>query len=717
MGGVGKTRFARRLASEVRGTFPDGVWLVELADLRQGSLLAQTIGGALGIRDESSDPIGTLADHLQERRLLLLLDNCEHLTESCAMLIGNLLQSAPTLKIVATSRHVLGVEGEQVFSVAALTHESADEGPSEAMELFEQRAAAASPTFRITKDNQAVVAEICRALEGVPLAVELAAANARTFEPSEILERLQDDEVLTAGEWTRPLRHRTMHAAVEWSYRLCTPQEQQTWQQLSVFAGGFTAASAESVCSTTDPDSTVIGALMGLVDKSIIIRISGTHGAPARYRMLEPVRQYAADRLTESSNAHQVRRRHRDYFLELARRGVTDYCSRRDVEWFATTRQEQANIREALEFSLTDLHNPEVAAEMATALRSFWQQSGSILEGYRWLRRALTTTNKPTQRRAAALVAAAILGFLLEDSEEAHQLLREHLDLTATRGWDAFGAVARFASAFGAFADGDLGKAFEEAEKSVELGLGYESPGVVADAMSVSALYAFLIEHRQAEELATRFAEYTESHGSHLLKAVALYLLGAVRWRKGDTASATALMQDAIRLYRLFEHPAVVAVCIEGLAWCAADSEPVRAAALLGAANAIWKYSQMRLTQRAVHGVGGAIEVRLRQQLGDLGFEQAVARGGALDFEQAVALALGSTTGSNPKPGDAAGPAGLTRRERQIAALVAEGLTNKEIAAKLVISPRTAEAHVEHIFAKLGFRSRAQIVRWFSTHE
>ncbi|MGV9862549.1 ATP-binding protein [Rhodococcus koreensis] len=716
MGGVGKTRFALRLAGEIRRNFSDGVWLVELADLRQGGLLAPTISSVLGIRDESKDPVGFLTEHLRDRRLLLVLDNCEHLTHACAELISGLLRSSPTLKILATSRHILGVEGEQVFPVPPLAHESAT-GLSEAMLLFEERASAADPRFRITDDNREAVATIARALEGLPLAVELAAANVRTFSPAEIAERLQDSEVLTATEQTRPSRHRTLDAAVDWSYRLCTPHERHVWEQLAVFSGGFTVETADGVCLPREPGASVVGALIGLVDKSIIVRINGPHGTQGRYRMLEPVRQYGMEKLTSSPDASAVRQRHRDYFFRLAQRGISDYCSTRDVEWYATTQTEQANIREALAFSLSDPGEPLVALAMATALRPFWEQSGSVLEGYQWLRRILERVTDSSLERATGLVAASILAFLVEQTEDARTLLREYRELTAQPPSHELTVTALFASALEAYADDDIQKAFDEAERAVALGIDRENPGPVAEAMALSALCAFVSEREDAEHITGRFVHFAERHEAHLLKAIALYPLGAVRWRKGDVASATALMSEAIRLYQMFEHPGMVAVCIDGLAWSAAASEPDRAAMLLGAAKSIWQYSQMRLAQAALQQVTSIVERELRQELGNPTFEQMYAKGEALTFDESVALALGSETDRKPKGKGSAARAGLTRREQQIAALVADGLTNREIATKLVISQRTVDAHVEHILTKLGFRSRTQIVRWLDTPE
>ncbi|MFD2396624.1 LuxR C-terminal-related transcriptional regulator [Prauserella oleivorans] len=456
--------------------------------------------------------------------------------------------------------------------------------------------------------------------------------------------------------------------------------------------------------------------MRGLVDKSVLRRVDGPGEPRARYRMLEPVRQFAAEKLAATPDVDEVRRRHRDYFLALARRSVHDYCSSRDVEWYATTRREHPNIRQALAFSLSDPKEPDLAIEMATLLRPFWEQAGSVLEGYRWLRRALEHATDPTPQRASGLASASILGFLLGDDETARQLRVEHLELADHLGWDEPHTTALFASALEAFADGNVDTAFDEAERAVRQGLRHGDTGATAEAMALSALYAFILQSEQAEETATRFLTYAESQGAHLLKAIALYPLGAVRWLKGDVPAARSAMREAIKLYQLFDHPGMVAVCVEGLAWSAARTEADLAAKLLGAARSIWKYSQMRLAEKAVQQVGQGVENRLRQELGDLAFEQQYSAGQELSFADAITLALGDPKQAGRNRKAPVPDAGLTRRERQVAALVAAGLTNKEIAAKLVISHRTADAHIEHIRAKLGVRSRTQIARWFSEH-
>ncbi|SDU43403.1 ATP-binding protein [Gordonia westfalica] len=395
VGGVGKTRLALAVAAGVRRDFPDGVWVVELADLRQGGLLVQTLCRHFGLPSDSSDAFAPLAEHLRTKKLLLVLDNCEHLIDACSEVIARMLSVAPALRILATSRQILGVEGEQLFPVSPLTVESSG-ALGEAMLLFEERASAAQPGFRITDDNRAAVEAICLRLEGLPLAIELAAASIRIFGPVEIAARLEDNTLVMAGGRTRAARHRTLESVVDWGYRLCSPRERQVWEQLSVFAGGFTAETADGVCLPSATGEGVLHELIGLLDKSMIVRVEDNHAQQGRYRLLEPMRQYALEKLESSTEAATVRLRHRDYFRRLAKRSDADYCSPNDVEWFRRTRSEHANIREALAFSLTTPGEAGAAVEMVHALLPYWTQSGTLLEGFQWSRRAVDEVAEPT---------------------------------------------------------------------------------------------------------------------------------------------------------------------------------------------------------------------------------------------------------------------------------------------------------------------------------
>lgn len=718
-GGVGKTRLARELAGEVHRAFPDGVWFVELADLRQGKLVVPSVANALGIRDESADPLVRLIDYLQDKQLLLVLDNCEHLADACAMLMGKLLAAVPQLRIVATSRHVLGVEGEQIFTVPSLTHVSLRGEPTEAIELFAERATASDPDFSITPDNQRIVAAICRRLEGVPLALELAAARIRFLTPEEILERLDDTSLLTSEQQTRPTRHRALDAAIEWSYQLCSHTERQVWEQISVFSGGFTLDAMEAVCRADAEDSgTLAWALSGLVDKSIVSRMSGTHGKHARYQMLEIVRQFAADRLAASPDAHTVRRRHRDHFAKLAERGHTDYCRPREKAWVTEVRAEHANLRAALEFSISEPGEAAAALEMASALRPYWEHYGFMLEGYRWLSAGMEKATTVTPSRTRALVNAGELALLMAEENAARRLMAEYREAADKLDIDEFEGLALLVRAFLAFADGEYEAALTLAEDGAARGLQLNDTGTATEALSTAALIAFLTEHDRADELAHRLLDGTEEQGAQLFRAVGLWLVGLNHWRSADHDRATQMIKEGIVQFAQFGHPGSIALCIEGLAWTAASiGETERAARLVGAAKMIWKYSQMRLPEGMIAHIGETVEQQLRQSLGQDAFAEHLAIGNALSFDEALSYALEDTMPTHAPHERPPAATVLTKREYEIAKLVAHGQTNKEIAAKLIISRRTADTHVEHILRKLGLRSRTRIATWLSQME
>src|SRR5215469_612357 len=307
-GGVGKTRLALRLAAEVRRTFAEGVWLADLAPLQDGELVPQTVVAALGLPDHSTRlPVETLLEHLVDKRLLLVLDNCEHVLGACAVLATKLLSEAEGLRILATSRQLLNIEGEQVLEVPPLSVPEPDQLSAagslieyEAVRLFAERAAAVVPGFAVTAGNSAVVARLCQGLDGIPLAIELAAVRLRVLSVEQILERLDDRyRLLTRGSRTALERHQTLRAAIEWSYDLCSPQEQTLWKRLSVFSGGFDLEAVEQTCADEDiAQEDIFELVTGLIDKSILARQQ--HGPRVRYRLLETIRQYGQGRLTES---------------------------------------------------------------------------------------------------------------------------------------------------------------------------------------------------------------------------------------------------------------------------------------------------------------------------------------------------------------------------------------------------------------------------------
>ncbi|MET9618586.1 ATP-binding protein, partial [Kitasatospora indigofera] len=333
-GGVGKTRLALQVAREVRRAFPDGVFWVSLAEVGEPGLVALTVMDAVGLRTMGPEVTAGLVNYLRDKRLLLVLDNCEHLVEACADLAAELLPACPGVRVLATSREVLDIAGERTFLVAPLAVPEEDEGPdrtpaagawtgavADAMALFADRAAAAVPGFEVTADNAWAVAALCRHLDGLPLAIELAAVRMRALSVEELLQR-QDEryELLTRRQRGTPVsRHRSLRATVDWSFELCSPDERLLWARLSVFAGGCDLDAAESVCAREGlTRDAVLDVMAGLVEKSIITREE--HHGRARYRMLETIRQYGREQLRSTGEEPELRRRHRDHYLRLAER-------------------------------------------------------------------------------------------------------------------------------------------------------------------------------------------------------------------------------------------------------------------------------------------------------------------------------------------------------------------------------------------------------------
>lgn len=726
-GGVGKTRLARRVAAEAQRAFPDGVWLVELASVQQGDLVAQTVSGVLGLRDESPDPAARLASYLRDKQLMLLLDNCEHVLDATADLITVLLAAAPELRVLATSRQVVGVAGEQLLPVQPLSvprpGEPSSVAKSDAVALFAERATAALPEFAVSPQNRDLVSALCRRLDGIPLAIELAAVRLRAMSLDEIVHRVDNAmRFLVVGDRTAPERQQSLQAAVGWSYDLCSPAERELWQRLSVFSGGFTLAAVQAVCAEGIDDDDVVDVLTSLVDKSVVFRPDPAGRDADRYAMLEELRQYGAAKLAESDDERPARQRHRDHYRRLACDGMAKYTSPSDAHWFQTVAHELPNLRSALEFSLTQPAEAQAALEIGAGLRPYWTHTGYLREGFRWLQRALARDPAPTQARARALSAAAILAALLGDhsaaeriSDEGVRLADEKQDLTAA-------AHLAVAAALLAYERGDLPGAHELAQVAVERGEATGDSASTTEALFLAASVSFELEDPQSTEAAARFLAAAERTGGHLLTACARWISGLADLRAGKQKSADRNLRAAIAHFARFDRPNLIAMGLEALASVAvADEDHDRAARLMGAAQNIWQTNPMPMARQVSQRTTEEAVAQARNVLGAEAFSTAFAHGGALKFDEVVRYAIGSSEMREEQPHVATSaahsePTALTRRERQIAELVADGLSNKEIALRLVISPRTAESHVEHILNKLGFNSRAQIAAWVGQH-
>ncbi|MHC3474439.1 ATP-binding protein [Streptomyces sp. 7R007] len=722
VGGVGKTRLALRAARDTARDFPDGVHIVELADLREADLLAQSVGTGLGLANPGRDPAGAthaLAAHLRDRQALLVLDNCEHLVDSCARLADVLLRAAPRLRVLATSRQVLGVTGEQVFPVEPLPVVAPDDRrplgdllACPAVVLFAERGAAVSPGFTVTEANAETVARLVHRLDGLPFAIELAAARLRTLTPQEILDRLTDRfALLTTGSRTAVPRQRTLRELIGWSHALCSPEERTLWARASVFRGGFDLEGVEGVCTDASlPRAALLDALDGLVEKSVLIHRQSD--GRSRYQMLETVREYGRECLAASGQLAVLRRRHRDHCLGLTARARDEWFGPQQVEWFTRLRLDHANLREALEYCLEQPGETAAGLALAAVPRHYWITAGSLTEGRRWLARLLAAADADTAPLyALALGTYAYLGILQGQVDAATLTTLDESATAAGRRGDVYAAswVQHHRAVLATWQE-DYTRAAELFE---EASTAFRTTGHLDAAVECTVKLAIVHAHagdtQRAARLWQEMEAVAEAHGESWLRGMALFAGSLLARRTGDTREAAALARRAIRLIQPFQDWWDIAMCVEVLAWTTAD-EPRHAARLLGVLHLLWESIGGTLsTAPFMRDERRRFEERVRARLGPADFDRVFRRGADATVAQALAHVLDE---SPPAVRSLGSVPPLTRREWQVADLVAEGLTNKQIAARLVIAQRTAENHVERILTKLGLPSRSRLAVW-----
>jgi predicted ATPase/DNA-binding CsgD family transcriptional regulator len=731
-GGVGKTRLAVRVAGQLRRAFPDGVWLVSLADLSDPALLPTTVATVLGVQDFSGQGLtAAVCEFLRGRHLLLVMDNCEHLVDACAGFVRMVLLAAPKVRVLATGRQSLAMAAEQCWRVPALPTPDLPEPPaggqpdgwhdaarvsaqelarSEAVALFVERAQAVRAGFAVSPANGTAVARICRRLDGIPLALELAAVRLRAMSEQQILDRLDDRFALLAkGDRAAASRQQTLQALIDWSYEHCTAPERALWQRASVFAGGFELTAAEQVCACDGITSgQVLDLVDALADKSVL---SVDRDGEPRYRMLETIRQYGRDRLTASGQRSLLQRQHRDYYEQLARTARSQWFGPDQVAWHARLRREHANLRAALEYCLTEPGQAQAALSIAADIW-FYFISGHVGEGRWWYDRALPLATGPSPARAAALWANGLMAASQGDYHTAGPMLRESRALAEALGDRPNNATADTLLGMLAMNEGDLNSAVTLLEQAhaEHLALGDVmaefSQHLLAVALSLSG------DAVRAMALFQQCVATSEARGELWLRSWALVQSGRAAWQLGDHHRAAASLAEGLQIKVQLDDRLGIGHCLEFLAWLTAAGHPERAARLLGAAHCVLQAIGVSVFPylRTDHDRCAAA---LRAGLGEKTFTALFDRGKALSQDEAIADALPDKTARTQAA--AASAVGqpesspLTRREQQVAALIAEGLTNKQIAARLVISQRTAEAHVEHILTKLGFTRRAQI--------
>ena len=771
-GGIGKTRLALRLGGEVADGFRDGAWLVSLADATGPSFVTARIAGALGVREEPGQPLdATLTDALCSRRLLLILDNCEHLVADCARVCEWLLASCPWLRVLATSREPLRVPGETVWRVPPLSLPPVDAehdqlSRHEAVRLFIERAAAVRPGFALGPDNAAAIVGVCRTLDGMPLAIELAAARVGALAVEQINSRLTDRfQLLAAGHRTAPPRQRTLRAAVDWSYELLTPAEQLLLRRLAVFSG-WSLEMAERVGADEKlPAQAVLDLLAALIDKSLVALDHEVAG-DARYRLLDTIRQYAAERLASSGEEAELRRRHRDCLMEFVegiagrgfRRGEPPWPVR--VRMYQRTCMEADNFRSALGWSL-EQGEAEQGLRLCIALRSPWVTDGDVAEGAAWLDRFLGRDGDVSRAiTGRALVVRGELAFEQQDYPVADRCGQLGLQECRQAGEISFEAGALRVLACVELRRGNGPRAHELADEAVTAasaaGDHWEEGLALGIRAATAARQGRIREAQRAYEAALEALRENNGWGV----ANILYGIGALALVRGDHQASIKHFGDALETFRELDARPEIARCLAGLgrvAMAEADfaaarsylTESLRLSLATGqrlaVARGLGAFAKLAAAEgqysRSVRLIGAARALRsaigaspgsgaqleellepLRTQLGKPVATAVLAEGAAMRAGEAARYATdpgqdpplprtstGTATGasSRSQPGSV-----LTPRELEIAQLIARGLSNRAIADELVISPATAARHVANILIKLGFSSRAQVAAW-----
>jgi predicted ATPase/DNA-binding CsgD family transcriptional regulator len=755
--GVGKTRLAVQLAHQIRGNFADGIWMVELADLDEPTLVASVTAHALGVREADRTPLDALLLELRGRDLALVLDNCEHLLDACTVMVEALLRGCSGLRVLVTSRQALGLTGEIVWQVPSLslpervgppremTTDPQTRGScrtegdtldallaSESGRLLVERARAARASFEATAADAPALAEICRRVDGIPLAIELAAARITHLAPQQIAERLDDRfRLLANGRSPQSPRHDTLRSLVDWSHELLSEPEQRVFRRLSVFAGGWALEAAERVCGEDALDL-----LAHLVDKSLVM--VAELPATLRYSFHETIRHYAQEQLEASGEAPEVRRLHAEYSLALAEDAAPRLFGSELQPLLGILDREHDNLRIALRWSC-ETSASDVGPRLAGALWRFWQVRGYLREGRAWLEQLLATAMpiEPTSARARALNAIGFLTFLQGDYATARPLLAESVEIRRALD-DGHGLVESLTN-LGVLLRclGDGARARQVLEEALAMSRVLGDRAWEGRALNKLARLTFYEgDLSAAQALHEQGISIVRQTGNAWDMAIALGDLADVCHALGDAASARGHYAESLRLWLELGDERGVAQGLEGFAILAfADSRPGHAVRLVGAARAI----RDRLTEPNSPTRRAALDRLLEAARADLGaaydaawetgytaspveaVAEAMADHDAIPADHpAPAIASGSAPSVAPDPGrlstTPAVLAVLTERERDVAALLARGYSNRQITDALVISERTTEWHISNLLRKTGLTGRAQMIVWAIEH-
>jgi predicted ATPase/DNA-binding CsgD family transcriptional regulator len=721
-GGSGKTRLCIALAAAVAGDYPDGVYFVPLAPVRDPGLVPSTIARSIGLQDARDRPLMEhLVSQLCGRQLLLVLDNFEHLL-AAAPIVTRLLQETGAVRILVSSRSSLRISGEQECPVPPLTvpdetHPTAASlAACESVRLFAERAAAALPGFALDDENAAAIADIARRLDGLPLAIELAAARVKLLPPEAILPRLDHSlGLLTSGRRDLPDRQQTLRATIAWSHDLLTEGARRLLAVCSVFAGGVSLEVIETVCdAAVDIGLPVLDGVAELVDQSLLRQLP--RPGPVRYVMLETIREYAAERLAAMPEAEQVRRAHAAAFLALVETGGRPHAGLARKDWLQRVEVEQNNIRAAL--SWYRQHDLPVALRLAASMSAFWSLRGHHTEGRQRLDELLSLVPGASIDRVSALNGAAWLAIDQGEYARAADLLDQSIELSHALGDTVGEGIATLYLGRCKMSSLRIVEAAPEVERGVALMHEAGDRPAIACSMFYSGLAALLTGRLEAScDMFGRCAALAAELGLTPLSARARQMLGFPLLELGELSAARTAMAESFPEIIDVGDRWVIQIGLSGFIGLAAKTgRPRMALRLAGAADAYRDVNQFSLPEPIAEMVdrwlaparaqAGRAADRLRADGRRLSPEEAV---GQVLADEPAEPGRQSASRLGPRRGSSSA---LTRREAEVAALVARGLTNRDIAAQLFLSVRTVEVHVDHILTKLGFHARTQLAAW-----
>ncbi|MFJ4187945.1 ATP-binding protein [Kitasatospora sp. NPDC089509] len=667
-GGVGKSRLAVRAAARAAGAFPDGAWLVDVAPVQDPLLLGHAVLEALRLTDGTArPPLDVLGEHLAGRRLLLVLDGCEHLVEACAELADALLRALPGLRVLATSRAALRASGEHLLTLAPLPQQRV--GPEvlpDAVRLFADRARAVLPSFAVTEANAEAVGLLCRRLDGIPLAVELAAGRLRALSVEQITARLDDRfRLLTGGSRTALPRHQTLRTTIGWSHELCTVQERLLWARLSVFVGSFDLEAAEYVCGGDgiEPED-VLDLLDELVAKSVALREDSPFGV--RFRLLDTLREYGGHWLRAAGEEQRLLRRHRDWYLGVATWGEVEWFGPRQAETAERTRLAHTNLRAALEFCLAEPGEEQIALLLAGTLWFYWVGCGHLGEGRHWLDRALALDREPTEARAKALWVTGYMATLQGDLDAARPALEECRRQALDTGDDR-------ALAYAVHRQGCAALIGDEPERAAELfeealwhyrTIGELNSNVVMAMFELGLAYLFQGDPDSGELWFGQARTVCEEHGEQWAYAYVLYAMAYSHYLDGAVEPARALARECVRLNHHFHDLLGIVLGIDLLALLETEPDGLggpgnlcEARVLQGAAHRIWRaVGNPFLGSRSFFGPHQECAERARAGLTEQQYDDCYRVGTRLDLDAAVSRALGGGSPDGPGPGPGPGP-------------------------------------------------------------